>query len=399
MRRDGHDRARAVPHQHVVGDPDRDLLAVDGVDRVAACEDAVLLLLLALDRRARTGMANVLAHLLGVGQLRDQRMLRRQHEERGAEERVGASREDRQLLAAPRHTEDHARALGAADPVALHRQHALRPVLERVHLVEQRVGVVGDLEVPLGQVLGLDLGAAALAVAVDHLLVREHRLVDRAPVDQSLLAIGESPFVEAEEEPLRPAVVLGIVRRDLTLPVHRPAHAVHARADRGDIALGADARMHAVADRGVLCRQAERVVAHRPQDAVAAPAAEARDDVPDRVVEDVPHVQLARRVRQHLDDIRLVALDLAGLGIGRVEGARVIPDALPTLLDLSRLVLLSHHDLRVQKSLSCERPRGSSRGAAAFASSATEEAPFVSLQHNLASGLASRLHFRRRAGT
>ena len=52
VRRDGHDRACAMLHQHVVGDPDRDLLAVDGVDRVAAGEDAVLLLLLALDRGA-----------------------------------------------------------------------------------------------------------------------------------------------------------------------------------------------------------------------------------------------------------------------------------------------------------------------------------------------------------
>ena len=170
-------------------------------------------------------------------------------------------------------------------------------------------------------------------------------------------------------------------------------------ADRDDVALGGDARMHAVADRGVLGGQAERVVAHRPQHAVAAPAAQARDDVADRVVEDVPHVQLARGVRQHLDDVGLRALDLAGLGIRRVERARVVPDALPALLDLPRLVLLCHRAiLRVQKSLSRERPRGSSRGAAAFASCSTEEAPLVSLQHNLASGIASRLHFRRRAG-
>ncbi len=102
VRGNGHDRARPVPHQHVVGDPDRDLLAVDGVDRVAAREDAVLLLLLALDRRARAGMAHVLAHLLGVGQLRDERVLGRQHEEGGAEERVRPGREDRHLLTGSR---------------------------------------------------------------------------------------------------------------------------------------------------------------------------------------------------------------------------------------------------------------------------------------------------------
>ena len=38
----GHDRAGAVAHQHVVGDPDRDRLAVDRVDGVSAGEDAGL---------------------------------------------------------------------------------------------------------------------------------------------------------------------------------------------------------------------------------------------------------------------------------------------------------------------------------------------------------------------
>jgi hypothetical protein len=42
--RHGHDGARAVADQHVVGDPDRDRLAVDRVDRVRTGEHARLLL-------------------------------------------------------------------------------------------------------------------------------------------------------------------------------------------------------------------------------------------------------------------------------------------------------------------------------------------------------------------
>ena len=65
-------------------------------------------------------------------------------------------------------------------------------------------------------------------------------------------------------------------------------------------------------DRGVLGGQAEGVVAHRAQHLEAAAAAQVRDDVADRVVEDVPHVQLARGVREHLDDVGLAGvLDLA----------------------------------------------------------------------------------------
>ena len=45
MRRHGHDRARAVAHQDVVGHEDRDLAAVDRVDRGNAVQlDAGLVL-------------------------------------------------------------------------------------------------------------------------------------------------------------------------------------------------------------------------------------------------------------------------------------------------------------------------------------------------------------------
>ena len=46
VRGHGHDRAGAVLHQHVVGDEDRDLLAVDGVGDGAAEGDPGLLALL-----------------------------------------------------------------------------------------------------------------------------------------------------------------------------------------------------------------------------------------------------------------------------------------------------------------------------------------------------------------
>ena len=124
-------------------------------------------------------------------------MLGREHEERRAEQRVGPRREDGDVLAELLDPEEDLAALGAADPVALHRQHALGPRLEQRHLVEQPVGVVGDLEDPLLEVARLDLGAAALAVAVDHLLVREHGLVVRAPLDRRGLAVGEPGLVAA----------------------------------------------------------------------------------------------------------------------------------------------------------------------------------------------------------
>src|SRR6185295_1089109 len=111
---------------------------------------------------------------------------------------------------------------------------------------------------------------AALAVAVDNLLVREHGLVDRAPLDRSLLAVRVTRLQELEEQPLRPPVVLGLMGRDFAVPVDRPPHPLHLLADRADVRLRDLAWMAALPDRVVLRRQPEGVVAHRPQHLEAA---------------------------------------------------------------------------------------------------------------------------------
>ena len=82
----------------------------------------------------------------------------------------------------------------AADPVALQRLDRLAPV-ELGQLVDQAVGVLGDAEHPLPQRQTRDRMAAALALAVDHFLVGEHRPKSGAPVDRSETLIGQTLLV------------------------------------------------------------------------------------------------------------------------------------------------------------------------------------------------------------
>ena len=216
--------------------------------------------------------------------------------------------------------------------LALDLLRALRPV-DRREVGEQLVGVRRDLEEPLLHVSGLDDGAAPPAPAVDDVLVRPHRLVVRAPVDGRLPAVGEPVLEELQEEPLRPVVVGRLVGRDLAVPVDRPAHTAHLVRDRADVPLGDLERAPALLDRGVLGRQPERVEAHRPQHRVSVAASEVRDDVPERVVEDVPHVQRAGRVRQHLEHVEVALGLLAGRRVLGREGTLRLPHGLPLLLD------------------------------------------------------------------
>ncbi len=99
VRGNGHDRARAVAHQDIIGDPDRDRLPVDGVGRIRARKDARLFAPFRLPvhlrlapRPRRIGRDGVL--LLRRRQRCDQRMLRGQHHKRRPPERVRARGED-----------------------------------------------------------------------------------------------------------------------------------------------------------------------------------------------------------------------------------------------------------------------------------------------------------------
>ena len=181
-----HDGAGAVVHEDIICDPDRGGPAVDGVDDVAAREHAVLLARRSLAVDARDLLGGLLELLerglaLGAGnELSGKRALGRKQEEAHAEQRVGARREDGDLTVRRRHAvlvgerEVDLGALGAANPVALLGLDVLRPAGELVEVVEKLLGVVGDLEVPLGQLALLGHGAAAPAPALDDLLVGEH---------------------------------------------------------------------------------------------------------------------------------------------------------------------------------------------------------------------------------
>ena len=127
VRRHRHHRPGAVLHQHVVGDEHRDLLAVDGVGDGAVERHARLLAVLgaALLGRAPRRLVDISPHgggrVAAVDQLLDRRVLRGEHEEGGAEERVGARREDGEVEVDLLAVEDGLGPLRATDPVALHR--------------------------------------------------------------------------------------------------------------------------------------------------------------------------------------------------------------------------------------------------------------------------------------
>ncbi len=191
-----------------------------------------------------------------------------------------------------------------ADPVLLHRFDLRRPV-ELLQVGEQFVRVLRDAEVVTGDLAFLDDRVRTPAAAVDDLFVGKNGLVDRIPVDDLRLAVGDALVEHPQEHPLVPPVVPGLAGRQFARPVEGEPERLHLRLHLGDVAVGPLRGRNVVVDRGVLCRQTERVPAHRRHDVVPAHPQDAIHHVIQCVVAHVAHVQLAAGIRQHRADIKL----------------------------------------------------------------------------------------------
>ena len=128
------------------------------------------------------------------------------------------------------------------------------------------------------------------------------------------------------------------MRAELAAPVDRDAPGPELAPELLDRRVGRARRMLAGLDRVVLGRQAEGVVAHRVQHPHAVAAPEVGEHVAHRVVLEVAHVRLARRIGQHLEHVALGRGGVeAGLaGVRHLPGSLALPDVLPLALDRVR---------------------------------------------------------------
>ena len=204
---------------------------------------------------------------------------------------------------------------------------------------QQIVGIVGDLEKPLGEFALLDRRARAPAAAVDHLLVGEHRLIDRVPIDLRLLARDQARGEEVEEQLLLMLVIARIAGRDLARPVERKPHRLQLRPHGRDIGVGPFRRTGVVLHGGVLGRQSERVPAHRMEDVEPARAPIARHHVAHGVVAHMAHVDAPRRIGEHLEHV----IFRARIVVFGLEDLRVRPGLAPFGLGFAHVVSFGPH--------------------------------------------------------
>ena len=243
------------------------------------------------------------------------------------------------------------RAFGASDPVALHEPHLVGPARQRLQRLQQLVGKAGDAKKPLGEPALLDQRARAPAAPVHDLLVGEHRAVDGIPVDPRLLSLDQPGLEKVEEQRLLVRVIAGVAGGELALPIDREPHQPQLPAHRRDVRVGPLGGMNAALERRVFRRQAEGVPAHGMEDVEASGPLVARHDVAHRVVAHVAHMDAARGVGEHLQDV----IARASIAAFRPEQPRVLPGSLPLGFDRLCVVTLTHRLRSLHRSGRCRR--------------------------------------------
>ena len=286
---DGHDGARAVAHEHIVGDPDGDFVAVDGIDGEGTGEDATFFLVqFGAVEVALGGDGGFVFfdsfELFGSGDDGDERMLWREDHVGRAEECVGACRKDLHFAWRIFDLEFNQGSFAAADPVSLEKLDAFGPI-ESIKSVQEALGEGSDAQHPLAERTALDGESTDFALAVDDLFVCQHGAELRAPVDWHFGDIGEShgvgivagvggdgfglarrgvepSLVELEENPLRPPEVGGVGGADFAVPIVAETYGLKLTAEVVDIAGRGDARVLACFYGVLLGGESEGVPTH-----------------------------------------------------------------------------------------------------------------------------------------
>ena len=180
------------------------------------------------------------------------------------------------------------------------------------------------------------LTAAALADTVDDLFVGKYHLTGGTPVDRHLLFVCQSLFVQLQENPLGPFVVIGIGGVDFAVPVKGDAQRLELLLKACHVIFGDNLGMDMVFDCKVLGGQTECVPAHRVQDVVALQTALSGNDVQCGVGTRMSYMEsLTGRIRE-LDQRIVFGFCVV---VGGSKGVLVVPALLPFRLDTAKIVL------------------------------------------------------------
>ena len=306
-----HHGAGTVIHDDIVGDPKLDAVAVQGVDDVFADEHP-LFFQIAGGSVHRGERLHLFLKFLDAGfvfgaghQFFHDGMFRGENHEGHTVNGIGAGGEYGDGFIGIFQFEINFHTGAAADPVFLHGLNFVGPTGEEFQIVQQPLGIIGDLEEPLGEIFLFHFGMAAFAAAIHNLFVGENRGTGRAPVHRGFLFVGQTVFVELEKDPLGIFIVIGETSRHFTVPVVADTESLELAAHIVHVAQRPFHGMHLMFDGGVFRGQTEGIPAHGVQNIISLHFFETGHHITDGVVAHMTHMQVPRGIREHFQKIIL----------------------------------------------------------------------------------------------
>ena len=241
-----HDRAGAVFHQDKIGDIDRNLFAVEGIEAVSAGKDALFL------RFLFSCSCAAFPVMICATKSRTSCFLVRAGDERC---RAADARRQCDMKVTPKMVSGRVVKMEIFSSLPSTGKSQVRPVDLPIQLrcmvttfsgqpcslsrsAQQFFGIIGDLEKPAVHLPRHDRLIAAPAGAVDDLFIGQDGLAGFAPVDGGHLLVDDALFLHLEKEQLFPAVICGVAGGDLPLPVIGKAELAQLVAHVIDVVIG-----------------------------------------------------------------------------------------------------------------------------------------------------------------
>ena len=178
----------------------------------------------------------------------------------------------------------------------------------------------------MGKLAFLHLGAGPPAPTVNDLLVGQHRIFHRVPIDPGFLAVRQAGLEKVQKHLLFEPVILRFAGGDFPRPVIGQAHGFQLAAHGRNVFPGPFGRVDPPFLGGVFRRQAKGVPAHGVKHVEAAGALVPGHQVAKGVVADVSHVDAAGRIGEHFEDVVLGPAGILAGGKARLA----IPNGPPS---------------------------------------------------------------------
>ncbi len=306
-----HDGTGTVIHENVIGNPDRNLFSIYGIRRIGSGEDSLLFSShggsfdFALLSRFPYKVLNGMGMFGFLGKNLHQGMLRRKGQKGYSENRIETGGKGF-YGSAVLQGEGETHAFGAAYPVLLHNPNPLGPSRKVFQIIQQLLGIIGGFEEPLFQGFFLHRRTAAPAVAsVDNLLVGEHRGAVGAPVYRRMFSISQPLFEELQEDPLGPAIIVGIAGLHPATPIITASHTLELSRHMFDVLPGPLVRMHSVFNSGIFRREAESIETHGMKHVISLHPEISGQHVSYGIIPQVPHMEGTAGIGKHLEAIEL----------------------------------------------------------------------------------------------